>query len=102
MNWEKILKNKRMSDMAKQLVDNVMSDGEERTPIEIIDEIKEGYSPKLIPTISELQFYLRTAVDPHDRNRKKFANTGKDDFNNYLKYKIVSDEEYYASRGWPR
>ena len=98
MNWEKILKSRRMSDKSKQLVDDVMSDGEERTHIEITDKIKEGYSSKFIPTINELRHYLRTAVDPDDTKRRKFVSTGKDNFNNYLKYKIVTDAEYYASR----
>ena len=72
----------------------------EKKELILKSQIKERYTSKLIPTINELQHYLRTAVDPDDYNRKKFASTGKDNFNNYLKYKIVTDKEYYASRGW--
>ena len=96
MTWFEIIKRSYIPERARQRVDEVMSDGKERTSIEIIDEIKEALPSHdsgriIVPSISELKTYLSFASNVNKTGRK-FVRTGRDDFNNYLKYKMVSDE----------
>lgn len=73
---------------AKKYVDSIMSDGQPRTHIKIIDDMKElintEYTSReysrpgdyLIPTINELQYYLI----------HNYTKVGRDKFTNYLIY----------------